>query len=115
MNTPQNNPIDIECIDFQQSDLLEKLILNFGDMLHESLIAAQRPDEIETLIELTVEFSVLASTYGEQTDRIPEDLGVSLNEAAHLKLTMVKKHATSSEWAYYAQQTKDMLNELQLK
>lgn len=110
MDTPQDNLIDIENITFEPSIVLEKVIINFGRTLYNSLIEATRADEIAALSELIGEFTLLASVYGEQTNRIREDLGISLNEAAIMKLYAVKHNTDSVEWKYYAQQTKDMLD-----
>ena len=107
--------IDIETIDFQQSDVLEDLILKLGKMLHDTLLSAKRYDEIAALSELVGEFTLLASSYGEGTMSIPEDLGVSLNEAVLLRLAAVKQDADTldTEWEHYANQTKMLLDRLE--
>jgi hypothetical protein len=111
MNIPQDNPAEMEDITFEPSELLEKVIIDFGKILCNPLIEATRVDELEALNELIGMFTELASAYGEQTDRIREDLGVSLNEAALMKLHAVKQGTGSNEWRYYAEQTKEMLDE----
>lgn len=109
------NDIDIETMNFQQSAVLEQLILDLGKILHRSLVDANRYEEVAALSELIGEFTLLASSYGEKTTRIREDLGVSLNEAALLKLSAIKRRAATSdlEWKYYADDTKKVLDELE--
>jgi hypothetical protein len=114
MESSRKNPIDIEHITFQQSAVIEEIIVKLGNMLYESLIKADRYDEVAALSELIGEFTLLASIYGEQTGQVREDLGVSLNEAALLKLSAIKQNEDSSdlEWKVFADQTKNALNKL---
>lgn len=111
MKSSQQEPINIENITFQQSRLLEHVINSLGSVLYDALVKANRYDEVATLSELIGEFTLLASAYGEQTNRIREDLGVGLNEAALLKLEAITKKTGSMEWMSYAEDTKRMLND----
>ena len=111
----QKEPIDIESVTFQQSTLLEQVIVSHGTMLCDALIRAERYDEIVVLNELTGEFTLLASAYGEQTNRIPEDLGVSLGEAAQMKLHAVQHRTGSMDWSYYVDDTRNALIKLRQK
>jgi len=101
---------DIEHINYQQSAMLERLLLDFGNLLHHSLVEATREDETMALSELIGEFTLLASAYATKTDRLREDLGVSLNEAALLKLTAIKTGNThDNEWRRFAEDAKRTL------
>jgi hypothetical protein len=115
MASLREDPIDIENITFQQSSILEQVIINSGKMLYESLVKAERYDEVAALSELIGEFTLLASVYGGQTDRILESLGVSLGEAAIFKLEAIKRQDASMEWKHYAEDTKSMLDELETR
>ena len=112
--TRQENQIDIEEITFGQSVILEHLIIELGKLLYESLTKAERYDEVAALSEFIGEFTLLASAYGEQTNRIPEDLGVSLNEAVLFKLYDIKRGVEPKEWERYAEDTKKALDELKI-
>lgn len=104
----------IEEIIFQPSAMLEQVIARLGTTLCDALIKAERYDEVAALSELIGEFTLLASVYGEQTNRISEDLGVSLNEAAIMKLHTLKHKTSSLEWKYYVDDTKKQLNNLKI-
>ncbi len=108
----QKEPIDIESVTFQQSELLEQVIVSLGTTLCDALLRAERYDEVAALGELAGEFALLASVYGEQTNRIPEYLGVSLGEAIKFKLQSIKAQDGSSEWRHYLADDEAVLEEL---
>lgn len=112
MEPTQESPTDLENISFKQSKILEEMIASLGRNLYDVLIKADRYDEVAALCELTGELAILASAYGEQTNRLREDLGVGLNEAALLKLHAVKYETGSREWRAYADETKKILDQL---
>jgi hypothetical protein len=112
MEPTRESPTDLENISFEPSKLLEETITNLGRDLYDALIKADRYDEIAALNELIGDLATLASTYGGQTNRLREDLGVSLNEAALLKLHAIKHKTGSLEWKSYADDAKSMLDEL---
>ncbi|HSW77271.1 MAG TPA: hypothetical protein VLG36_00555 [Candidatus Chromulinivoraceae bacterium] len=114
MKLPKEDQIDIELITFHQSALLERVIIDFGKKLCTLLIEADRYDEVAALGEFIGEFTLLASVYGEQTNCVREDLGVSLNEAAIMKLHAIKHKTGSLEWKYYVDDTKNMLDDLKI-
>ncbi len=114
MKLSQAPSSNIEEIIFQPSAMLEQVIAHLGTTLCDALIKAERYDEVAALSELIGEFTLLASVYGEQTNRINEDLGVSLNEAAIMKLHALKHKTGSFEWKYYADDTKKQLDDLKL-
>jgi hypothetical protein len=104
--------IDIESVTFQQSELLERVIVSIGMTLCNALVRAERYDEIIALREIAGEFALLASVYGEQTNRIPESLGVSLGEAIEFKLQSIKAQDGSNEWRHYLADDEAVLEEL---
>jgi len=114
MKPSQEIPSGIEEIIFQPSVILEQVIAYLSMTLCDALIKAERYDEVAALGELIGEFTLLASMYGEQTNRVREDLGVSLNEAAIMKLHVIKHGTGSLEWKYYADDTKNMLDSLKI-
>lgn len=106
---------EYDTIEFQQSDLVERLLLELGTMLHGYLIEANRYDEVATVSEMIGEFTYMASHYGEQIEGVREDLGVDLNEAASFKLYEMKHPDAHSEWHIYAAQGKQALDELRAR
>lgn len=114
MNSQQES-IDIESITFQQSPLLEQMIVSIGTTLHHTLMQTQRYDETVAVSELIGEFTLLASVYGEQTNHIPEDLGVSLSEAARMKMHAIQHNTNSMEWSHYAEDAKKALKKIELE
>lgn len=106
---------DIELIDFQQSDVIEHAILKLGHTLYAALIDATREDEVASLGELIGDFALLASAYSLKTDRLREDLGVGLSEAALLKFNAIKQNSNliDNEWRHYAEDTKKTLEMLE--
>lgn len=103
-----NNEDRLESIEINPSKLSEETILKLGELLHDSLVKAERLDEVELLLDIIVEYSVMTSFYGEKTDRIPESIAVDLNEAALLKRDGLSSNR-DTEWQIYAQQFKDAL------
>lgn len=104
----------IESINFQPSMALERFLVAAGRNLYEAVIAADRIDELAALLELTSTYSGIASAYGEKTSRVPEDLGVGLNEAVLLKHSDITQHGaiTNTEWRHHADDTLDALSEI---
>ena len=103
-----NNSLDyLDGIDFKQSIPSESMLLKMGIVFYESLVAAERADELQLLVGLIHEYAQAVSRYGEVTERIAESTAVDLNEAAIMKLESVSGGTASSEWLVYANQFRD--------
>lgn len=94
----------LESVNLQASRIIERVLIKVGRELHKALVDAERYDEVTAIKELIGEYSAVASFYGERTGRIPEDLGVDLNEAMLLKESDLKKNGkvTSNTWKEFA-------------
>jgi len=97
------------------SFLSEQTILRLGVLLHGAVLNAERVDELELLVGVVAEFTVMTSTYGEKTDRIPESLAVDMNESVLMKLESLKRDDNDTEWMVYIQQFKDSLLDVSQK
>jgi hypothetical protein len=106
-----NDEHRLESIDLKQSINSEVTLLWLGSILYDGLMRAERLDELEMIMDAIGEFTVMASYYGEKTGRVPESLGVDLNEAAALRHYSLSKHI-ENEWYIYANQFKDSLYRL---
>ena len=90
----------LESINLYPSIISERLLINLGRSLYQALDDATRLDEVELLMEAIGEFSTMASFYGTKTDRIPESLGVDLNEAAIFKRDYLKRNEPVGDTYY---------------
>lgn len=96
----------LESVDLRPSRYSEVMLIQLGAVLYSSLVATERSDEVELLLDAVGEYTTMASFYGNKTERIPESLGVDLNEAA------LFKRDGSKEWRAYADQFKNNLDRL---
>ena len=96
----------LESVDLQSSQHSEKMLIDLGAILHNALVVSSRMDEVDLLMDAIGEYATMTSFYGDKTGRIPESLGVDLNEAAILKRN------ASSEWQVYADQFKNSLDKI---
>ena len=103
--TPIQPDPDLEDIDFIKSDLIEELLLGIGTELQKALMKTERYDDTAIVSDLIGAFTYAAGSYGEKTNRWPEFLGTSLNEAALMKLGDLQKNGklTNREWWYFAE------------
>ena len=107
MNTSDDDWL--EKVDIERSSLIEKTLVHMGVALHHALVEAERHDEVAMILDAIGELTWMMSNYGDKTDRIPESLGVDLNETAILKYELIKKegpgkHANNGEWRFFAMQ-----------
>lgn len=77
-------------VDLHPSAISERLLITLGHALYKALDEATRLDEVELLLDAIGEFSIMASAYGDKTNRVAESLGVDLNEAAIYKQLSLK-------------------------
>lgn len=104
----------LESVDLKQSTNSEATLLRLGSILYDGLMRAERLDELEMIMDAIGEFTVMVSYYGDKTRRIPESLGVDLNEAASLRHYSLSKQI-KNEWYIYANQFKDGLDRLAIE
>lgn len=87
----------LESIDLYPSVVIERTIIRLGYTLLEALQNATRLDEVQLLIDSIGEYTLMVSTYGSKTGRMPESLGVSLNEAALIKHQALEQDLSPSD------------------
>lgn len=109
MDYPQDR---LENVTLHQSDKSEKTLIELGRILFLSVRDASTLSEVELLIDIVGEYSTMVSFYGEKTERIPESLGVNLNEAALLKRDAYIHKNSSNEWKSYLHGFGEQLEEL---
>ncbi len=99
-----NDEDKLESVNLQASPVVERVLVKVGRELHRALIDAERYDEVAALGELIGEYTLVASYYGDKTGRLPEDLGIDLNEAAMFKEDDLKENGTitKSTWKQFA-------------
>lgn len=100
----------LESIDLHPSILTEKMLVQLGSILYDALTKAERVDEVEILMDVIGEYTIMASFYGDKSGRTPESLGTDLNEAALFKKDELAK-GIKNEWHIYAEQFKKQLSE----
>lgn len=105
--------MNIEDIQFEKSETLERFLLDWGRVLCESTRGANSVNDLTAIRSAVTEFSVLASAYSESTNGFREDLGVNLGEAVDLKLNMIKNQKENKEWEFYLRDTEAALGELE--
>ena len=98
----------LESVKFEPSKQIETTLIRMGTVLYHALTDAVRLDEVEILIDAIGEYSTMASYYGEQTGRVPESMGVDLNEASIMKHSALS-NGIATDWATYAKQFNDSL------
>lgn len=107
MNTARNDRL--ESIAFQPSTTTELSLIKLGVLFADSLRKASTANEVVILVDIIGEYSTMVSYYGEATGRIPESLGVDINEAALLKHESVT-FDRKTEWEIFLQQFENDLD-----
>lgn len=102
-NQVQNH---INSLDNHTSTLIEHTLIELGATLYKAVQEARSLAEIELLIDVIGEYSMMASVYGETTGRIPESFGVDLNESVLFKRDDALANHKQNEWEIYATQFK---------
>lgn len=97
---PDTEEDRLESVALRPSIISERLLLDLGYSLYYALNDATRLDEVELLMDAIGEFTIMASFYGGKTDRIPESLGVDLNEAAIYKQISLKEKKSINDMYY---------------
>lgn len=107
----ENTPI-------RESETVETALLQIGEILAVATLKTQRYNEAKVLDELAGAFSYALSCYSQATNRIPEDLGVSLAEGSAMKLSSYKKGSLASsdgEWRHYVEDSLKRIMDVQSK
>ena len=104
--------MNIEDMRFQKSKTIEVLLIDWGFSLCAAVNSVDNVDDLSVLRSVITEYSLLASAYSESTEGFQEDLGVSLGEAAELKLDAILKNTGSKEWVHYLLDTEEVLKKL---